>query len=1246
MPFFEPEETPGLRAAEQAVPPVRPDVTGLDLMGAAFRQDNTVVNLFRRAMEPWSVPDPSHNPLLLIRGTKYEQQHLRRFVDSRSAYDTFAIMRRIDEEEADRRILDAAGFPGFVAQVAAGTIDPTIALPGGAVYRGVRGGYSLLRSAASVGAAAGAATAVQEGVLQAAQETRTATESALAVGSATILGGLIGTGAARLLSRAEEAVLVRAIDRARADIDTHAAAGAPREAGQYSILRADDPGGIPNYFVVRQDSPFASGDLTPQRRAELMASGDLIAEARVRLGDGEANVSNVQVDPGFRRQGVATALYDAIDQEMAAAGRALRPDSYLSADAWAFWQRRAPHLLAGYEPRPGGAFERPAVEAPPLAPGAVVSPGTVPAMASAGAAAADTRSLNLVRTGLEFTGRLSPTRRLLQVESVEARRIAVDLAETPYRFEGGEGPNGPALDRIARMAVLGTRWQVQDEMNRLYADYRFGDADIRLPNVRAEIARFTGATEGKMSPGDFRREVSRALNENDQHDVPQVQQAAQVIRQRVFEPWKRRAIEAGIFTEDVGADAAESYFTRLWNKEAIRARRPEFVNVVLDWLRTDQEAKAAAKQRLATLNDDLAQARKSLDGAKTPEAAAEAQIRHDDLRARIEAEIGAWQGTSAAEAKSALKAREKYARETGRAADEPRLTSADTAIDKAVRRIIESDRDLSVEELRDRAQEVTDRILGSPDGRLPYDVHMGGPRIGFHDGPAPRGPLAARNFAIPNAMVREFIEDDAEQVVATYLRTVVPDVLLTERFGDVEMSPAFRRINEDYARRIDTTRAEADRTRLGKERDAAIRDLAAIRDRIRGVYGWSADMQNAARLVAAAKTVNNLTSMGVAAVSSLPDLAGIVFRHGLATTFRDGWAPFFRHLAGSEGWSRSQRQWRAVGLAVETATAARQHLIDDVSDVYRPGTRFERGLQFATDKFFVANLLAPFTDFAKTAAANVSASEILRAAEAVVAGKATKRQLDNLRESAIDIQMAGRIWEEFGVRGRGETIDGVRLPNTADWTDRQAAQAFEAAVARETEIAVVTPGQEKPLWMSKPVVGLFGQFKSFTASATERVLIANLQRRDANVLSGLLFSLSLGMLSYKLQEVFGGHKTSDKPADWIKEGISRAGMLGWFEEGNALATKATRGSVDIYRLIGSTKPLSRYASRNAADMLLGPTAGKMQSVFQVTGAAATGDWSAADTSALRRMTALQNVFWLRGLLNKVEAGVNAKLGIE
>lgn len=1250
MPWIDetPAPQPILPTGTEKPNPIR--AGALDVVAAAFRQENPLVSVAERLFRESYAPVVGHNPLSTIAGTPFEERHSDRFIGSQSPDEDFAIMARIHDEERDRETLDAAGFGGTVAQIAAGTLDPTLALPGGVLVKGARGGYSLARSAGSVSAAAVLAAGVSEVALQATHETRTIGESMANVASAAVLGGIIGTGAAAFLSKAEREVLEQAIQVERNAIVAH--------TWQDRVKAVEDEGfTVTGYHGTR----YGYDTMDPTRRGNNIENAGFYFSSKPEMANLYAQGDNANVRPARLR--LSNPLVHDMRGQTWSEGSLEQIQTVRRAIAEGHDGVVFQNYRDGNSPTPDTVYAvfdqnnvRSFFDVPEIAPvleGRTTGGGPT----SAGAAAADARSLELESSGLGWTAPLSPTRRTMTAESPAGRRAMADLAEMPYRFkeneEGIPTTQGPALSRIATQQIEGRRVQVADGLERLFSEYRFGDVETAVPRLKAKFEDLTGAAPDRMSFTEFKQEVSRALIEGDAHSVPQVQQAAQLIRQRVFEPWKERAIAAGLLPEGVETKTAASYFQRVYNKERIRAERPFFVNKVTDWLKADQTTKAAAKERITALNDELQGFEAAIAKANNEESAAALMLRRDAVRTKIEQEIAAWEGKSVSEAKSAIKAREKYeaerqARAAAEGAEPPteRLAAADSAIDRTVKRIIESDRDLTDAELRARAHEITDRIIGSPDGRLPYDIPMGGPEVGWRGagGEPPRGPLAARQFNIPDAVIRDYLEQDVERVVQMHLRTIVPDVLLTERFGDVRMTEAFKKINDDYAALTDAAKSDKERLRLANEQRAVIRDLAAVRDRIRGVYGFTPDAGNMARIAAGAKAVNNLTSMGMSAVASLSDFAGSILRYGMAGTFRDGWTPFVSGMIGqNEGWAKFKTQMRALGIGADVATNARQNSIDDVTALYGQGSRFERALQSANDKFFIANLLSPLTDMQKTMASHVAVSEILRTAKAAAAGKASKKQIGNLAESGIDQNMAGRIWAQF--EKGGEVVDGVHLPNTEDWTDRQAAEALNGAIGREVDIAVVSPGQEKSLWLSHPVLSVLGQFKSFTAAATERILVANLMRRDAHALTGVMAAVALGMISYKVNSLLGGQETSKRPNDWLKEGISRGGLLGWFEEGNAMASKMTRGGVDVYRMIGADKPLSRFASRSTLDMLLGPTASKIEGLSKVTGAAASGDWTAADTTALRRLHAFQNLIWLRGAINQAEGGFNQMLGV-
>jgi len=559
----------------------------------------------------------------------------------------------------------------------------------------------------------------------------------------------------------------------------------------------------------------------------------------------------------------------------------------------------------------------------------------------------------------------------------------------------------------------------------------------------------------------------------------------------------------------------------------------------------------------------------------------------------------------------------------------------------------------SRKEIEDLADEIIDRIVGNPDGRLPYD---GRERSG-RGGGGGRGPLAGRVFLIPDNLVAEFIERDVQRTAEAYLRTMVPDVLLTERFGDVEMTEVFRKIKDEAAAKENGATSEAVRKNIRKEYENVVKDLAAMRDRVRHVYGYSSDpaQRFLGRMAGTAARFDIITNLGGAMWSSLADLAGLQWRYGMTSAFRNAWLPFIRQVASPE--ARRARgayrdQLRALGIAAETYLNSRTHSFYDVMDVHAPTSRFERAVNVAADKFGLANMLAPWTDFAKVSAGMVSGSEISRAVEALAAGRAKPRQIRDLAEGGIDSVMAERIWKQLSSDGGSDVIDGIRIPNTGNWGDKGAREAFEGMLARDVDIMVLTPGAEKPLMMSKPIASLILQYKTFVTAANERLLVRSLQARDHQALSGMASAIALGVLAEYVYSHVANRPAPKDASDWIKAGVSRSGILGWYQEGNAITSKWTGGAVDMFRVIGADMPDARYISRSPGAALLGPVYGKFEttvsSLAKLAAKAAGGgqEWKADDTYQMRRLLPAQNLFYIRRLLDGLEDGFNKTIGVE
>lgn len=200
-----PPSTPDEIAAADSV---RPALT--DTLAASWRTQNEVGSWISKE----DIPDPSKvedgfSSFDFVKGTKFEGDD--DFIEVFNKRAAEGLMRQKERERDDRRTIEASGWAGVASDVAMGVASPTTLLPGGAVVRGVKGGYAVGRAALAVGATAAASAAVQEGLLHGTQYERTKTETGFAIGASALLGGFIGGGAAAFLTKAERRAAERAV---------------------------------------------------------------------------------------------------------------------------------------------------------------------------------------------------------------------------------------------------------------------------------------------------------------------------------------------------------------------------------------------------------------------------------------------------------------------------------------------------------------------------------------------------------------------------------------------------------------------------------------------------------------------------------------------------------------------------------------------------------------------------------------------------------------------------------------------------------------------------------------------------------------------------------------------------------------------------------------------------------------------------------------------------------------------------
>jgi hypothetical protein len=690
--------------------------------------------------------------------------------------------------------------------------------------------------------------------------------------------------------------------------------------------------------------------------------------------------------------------------------------------------------------------------------------------------------------------------------------------------------------------------------------------------------------------------------------------------------------------------------------------------------------------------------------ARIGERRAADQARIADFHNQLEQHIANWEGHTAKAAQAALKRRadnEAVRYGASMAADQPRLREADAAVMKAAQDILKHDTRLDRQDLEDIARQIIDRIVGLPGGRLPYDT-MEIPastfrRPGQEDFGPRRSALAGRKFMIPDSTLTDetlpggnFLRNDIRRIGRQYLNTMVPDVLLTERFGRADMQNQRGIITAGYERLRKAAEEPQNRTMIDRllGRDVAktaenrqkwlddwmrrdLTNLDGIRDRLRGTYALPPDPNAMThRIWNILRDFNYLRQMGMMMIGSFPDAGHVMAHHGMIRTMREGLLPMLKDW---HQFRMAREEAKLANVGTDLALDSRMMAINDVLDDYGRWSAYERGAAWASSKFGLSSLMAPWNASIRQITAVVGMRRTLEVIDKWVqdgtrewhpGSPLKKDDLTRLAELGITPDLAREIDSQFKIygskqaqiwwanteawRGEGGTTEALRNANRRA---SEAREAFRAAIAKETDSIIVLPGQERPLFFSRPFGRVIGQFRAFSMASAQKVMLSGLQRRDMATLNGMTMMISLGMLSYTLRtwansdhaQPLHDPSTAGGLANYLIEGIDRAGVTGWLFDIHNMVEKATGQGIGLHRLTGGQ--MSRYANRGTIEAFLGPTAGLFDDILTNVGAAAKGDWKESNTHKLRGLAPTNTLIGFRHIWDAAEHGLNHALGV-
>tara|TARA_R110002049_G_scaffold116023_1_gene268285 strand:- start:1472 stop:4567 length:3096 start_codon:yes stop_codon:yes gene_type:complete len=705
-----------------------------------------------------------------------------------------------------------------------------------------------------------------------------------------------------------------------------------------------------------------------------------------------------------------------------------------------------------------------------------------------------------------------------------------------------------------------------------------------------ENAQFFNAYKkgkGKLNKREFNKAIATAIRKGDS-DIPEIKAASDMWRKELYDPLKNEMVAQKLLPEDVDVATANNYLNRVWDKDKITANRPEFVTKVSNWL-ADKDTKLFDESQ--SILDDL--------------AGDSVEVKLANLKKQIDKASG----------------KEKI-----------RLEKQQTLINKAE---FKNRLDMEDQDYRQIAGEIATRIQGSPDGRLPYDWKLGdGKKEGINSkgiaGTSLRGPLRNRVFQIDDELIEEFLENDIEVLGARYVQNIAGDLELMRAFDDVNMDRQIKEIRDWWDKELDNpnlTLKQSKKMTKQKEQDEI--DIAGMRDRIRGVYGFQAD-NIWSRMGRSARDLNYLRLLGGVTISSLPDVARVVMAEGFVNTFSKGLIPL---ISNSKTTKLAQEELRRYDVGTDVLKSGKSEIIADVADYAQGGTIVERGLRAGVNQFGKFNLLDYWTAGMKQLHAVTMQTSIF---DSLSKGKYDKR----LARLGIDEETSKRMWQQ--VKKHGSKTDGIWLTNAKNWDEPNLEVIWGAAVRKESDRVIIIPGQEKPLFMSSEMGKTIGQFRSFIFSATQRIVIPAIQRQDQNTLGGVASLIGMGIFSYYLKQKIAGRPISEDPRVWAMEGIERSGIAGIVGEIHTSVEKISGNSVGLRSLLGVNEFASKQVSRTISESLLGPTLGSLLSttVAATNAITSSGEMTESDIRTLRRLIPLQNLFYLRFAFNEAEKAAN------
>lgn len=1249
----------------------------LDIVAAAFRQENIVgsalsSNSFAERLSPTPYSPAMTSQQVMSRLEKDGLTHqMHRFLGVKTEAQYEAIKADIERELEDRRLLAASGLRGTALQMAAGVLDLPTLLPAGWAVKAARGANAA-RIGALFGVTAGADASITELILQQTQQLRSAEESAANIGGSIVLGSVLGFGIGKVLAP-EDAARVQGrmnetLDEAKAGFPQARSAGAAylnqwqqmvergldrpdrlSSFGAFETLEAAGklPGWLGENLRIPRFELERGLTRTEREIANLIANNPSISRANV---EGIANPRSVEsimdeftgefaqavreIEDLYRQNRSSYADFDAFDKEIAKAAALgdVHHDPVVAKAAQILRKRVWDKVLDRHVEN--GNWNR-----EDMVPRNAHS--YFPLVNDAEAIRARKEEYidyytNGFKRQLDEEFAAASRARDARQSDIEDARIA--LKGVRVRVPDGFGPNGKPRFKTEVRA----KGKIGELLDTIKAEH---EENIRAIRTSKDQERAQLEAEVKAERAILRAELEEEL------DRLKAERDAELEELReTFEEMTRGSV--------VGTDA-EGKPVRAGaelNRDQLKRARAELMaaqsKVALQHERAVRAAERKHAPKLRAFTKKAEKDRKAIT----------------DKYARFEAEARAARDEAIQEAQAQIDAALAAVRAEN-AGPDPRVLRFRTDEDRwrEAARLAEN-----------RYQKVT----GNRRFMLEHEVDIGvSGYMKFRADPTWHATTMDKGFVKTNATdiahhyVRKAGTDAAfGSVFKKTVRETDQDGkplkdengnYIEKTIGDFDLSEAKKRVKEEYefliqsaeptpaavrkankikdpAKReelLKQARADAEKL-LVRKRDRALANIEALR---RAAYGMDVEWSGSnsfSKSVEYVNTFNYVRLMGGTVLSSLADPINIAIANGFGNAIGYGIRPLLRDFQAA--YKNANGDLRRLS---RLANAVTEHEFNStvaaMADLGNPFAKDSPGQNFIRNVSKIFSKTAGITfwnSFWRQVAYNTTQARLI---DDSLKGwdqlsKAERAWLANLQ---IDKPMLSKIRTAYENQPGTKTSAGIPIGRFDEWTDKDAAGAFRAALGAESRNNVIMPSfSDLPVLAHSPMGRVLLQFRRHMIANQARLIGRNMQlaRLDdegkaAAVYTGLFGLAMMGAVidatkhAMATTTITGAsidrHRSSFEriidqwektPGTALYNALDRSGVFGVVFEGSNILDKiglpSIRGTMSLVAQDdrGGRREAARFQNRSVLEAVGGPTVGLIEDAAKLGGLASQG----------------------------------------